>query len=380
MTLMTGAIVFDDALAGDILRPDHPLKPARARALVDLLATFGWLDGERLRLVRPVPASRQDVLRVHDAAYVQAVERLSAPDLGSGGVEAVAARFGLSAHGDTPAFAGMFPYYLLSCGAAIEAARLVDSGTVPFAFSPAGGVNHHAMPGHASGFGVFNDAAVAIAWLRAQGRRVMYLDLDVHHGDGVEAAFERDPDVLTVSIHESTRTLFPGPRGGFAENTGSGAGEGFAVNVPLAPYTDDETWLWAFDAVVPPLYAAFAPDLLLVQLGADAYYRDPLAHLHLTSRAFMSAAARLRAMTGGRLVAFGGGGYDVEATPRIWALEVAALAGLPLDPSDVGLGDDQAPALDANSARQLRQFAERSVAVITERVFPVVGAVPPRDE
>ena len=171
---------------------------------------------------------------------------------------------------------------------------------------------------------------MAIAWLLEQGQRVMYVDLDVHHGDGVEAAFEEDERVLTVSLHESTRYLFPGPKGGAATDTGRGRGAGYSVNLPFEPYTGDEAWLWGFEEIVPPLYRAFAPDVLLVQLGADGYFGDPLAHLLLSTRAYETAARRLRALTGGRLVAVGGGGYDVEATPRIWALELVTLAGLDL--------------------------------------------------
>ena len=257
----------------------------------------------------------------------------------------------------------MYEYHLLVSGAAIEAVRLVDENEALIAFMPAGGVNHHAMPGRASGFGVFNDAAVAIAWLVERGRRVMYLDLDVHHGDGVEAMFAKDDRVLTFSMHELTRYLFPGPKGGMAENIGSGPGTGYSVNLPLAPYTGDATWLWAFEQIVPALYAGFKPDLLLVQLGADGYFADPLAHLHLTERAYETAATRLRELTGGRLAAVGGGGYDVEATPRIWSLEFLRLAGIE-DPATDLLTPSVAdiPRVDAATAREIRQFAEQSVA------------------
>ncbi|CAA9258892.1 MAG: Deacetylases, including yeast histone deacetylase and acetoin utilization protein [uncultured Chloroflexi bacterium] len=362
------AFVYRHELAEAELRPGHPLKPVRARTCLELLERRGVFASGGVRVVSPGAATREDVLRVHDAGYVAMVERLSGEGRVSG---RDAAGYGFSEQGDNPPFSGMYDYYLLVCGAAIEAVRLVDEGEADCAFMPAGGVNHHAMPDRASGFGVFNDAAVAIAWLRERGRRVMYVDLDVHQGDGVEAMFEDDDRVLTVSLHESTRFLFPGPKGGFAENTGAGNGTGYSVNVPLAPYTDDETWLWAFDQVVPPLYGAFKPDVLLVQLGADGYHADPLAHLQLTARAYRSAAARLRELTGGRLAAVGGGGYDVEATPRIWAAELLELAGLPgaeeVAPSDL------APVLDSQPASKIRRFAEDSVATVQRLVFPVHG-------
>jgi acetoin utilization protein AcuC len=239
------------------------------------------------------------------------------------------------------------------------------------AFMPAGGVNHHAMRARASGFGVFNDAAVAIAWLLQRGRRVMYVDLDVHHGDGVEAAFLDDDHVLTVSLHESTRYLFPGPKGGFPDDVGEGRGRGYSVNVALEPYTGDDVWLWAFEEIVPPLYRAFGPDLLLVQLGADGYFADPLAHLMLTTRAYETAAGRLAELTGRRLAAVGGGGYDVEATPRIWALELTTLVGL--GPQARWRDPPGAASLPAPVEAQARRGAEEAVATIRGLVFPVHG-------
>ena len=364
---MSAAFVYAPEVARAILRPDHPLKPVRARdchALLDAAGVFG--DGWA-RVVAPSPATRDEVLRVHEAAYVEAVERLSRPGAQD---DSEAARWGLASHGDTPAYEGMYEYGLLICGASIDAVRLVDSGETDVAFNPAGGVNHHAMPGHASGFGVLNDAAVAIAWLVERGRRVMYLDLDVHQGDGVEAAFERDDRVLTVSLHETTRALFPGPKGGHADDIGSGPGTGFAVNVPFAPYTTDDVWLWGFEQIVPPLYGAFKPALLLVQLGADGYFDDPLAHLLLTERAFRTAATRVRELTGGRVAAVGGGGYDVEATPRIWASEFAALAGFDLA---VPSGEAPAPHVDPRHEEQIRRFAEQSVETVKQLIFPRFG-------
>jgi acetoin utilization protein AcuC len=366
------AFVYVPALAEATLRPDHPLKPARARDCYELLRAAGVFDRGDVRLVAPRPATVADVLRVHTPDYVDLVRRLSDPVTASTVPAAEALRYGLSAYGDTPPFAGMFEYHLLVSGASIETLRLVDAGEARCAFQPAGGVNHHAMPGRASGFGVFNDVAIAMACLREHGRRIMYLDLDVHHGDGVEAVFEEDDGVLTVSLHESTRTLFPGPKGGFPENIGRGKGQGYSVNVALAPYTGDETWLWAFEEIVPPLYRAFAPDLLVVQLGADAYYTDPLAHLLLTERAFEQAARRLVDLTGGRLAAIGGGGYDVQATPRIWAIEFLVFAGLEV-PDAWRRGPAPPPEIDARTRDEARRFAEQSVATIKRLVFPRHG-------
>lgn len=366
------AFVYAPALAEAQLRRGHPLQPARARTCYQLLVAHGIFERGQAQLVLPQPAAASDVLRVHTPAYVEMVRRLSDPPAVPGTSDRAAAQHGFDAYGDNPPFQGMYDYYLLVCGAAIEATRAVEVGRAPVAFMPAGGVNHHAMPARASGFGVFNDAAVAIAWLRARGKRVMYLDLDVHHGDGVEAVFEDDDAVLTVSLHESTRYLFPGPKGGFPEHIGAGKGRGYSVNVALAPYTDDATWLWAFEEIVPLLHRAFAPDVLLVQLGADGYHGDPLAHLRLTTHAYETAARRLMELTGGTMAALGGGGYDVEATPRIWALEFAAFAGVKL-PDTLHDEPGAVPELDVRTRAAVRRFAEESVATIRRLVFPVHG-------
>jgi len=194
----------------------------------------------------------------------------------------------------------------------------------------------------------------------------------VHHGDGVEAAFAEDPEVLTISLHESTRYLFPGPKGGSPQHTGSAAGRGSSANVALEPYTGDETWLWAFEQVVPPLYQAFEPDLLVVQLGADGYFADPLAHLLLTERAYVTAVRRLMELTDGRLAAVGGGGYDVRAAPRIWAAEFLTLAGQEV-PEDLLDPEERVPQVDEDVREMVRWGAEKTVATIKELVFPRWG-------
>jgi|DewCreStandDraft_5_1066085.scaffolds.fasta_scaffold00407_1 acetoin utilization protein AcuC len=375
------AFVYDELLARDIFRPDHPLKPARVRYLYELLVAYGVFDGVSRWVVSPQPATEEHILAVHSPDYVDIVRRY---DREKRVPEHALARYGITRYGDTPPFEGMYDYALLVCGASLEAARLVVEKQAEVAFNAAGGVNHHAHRNYASGFGIFNDAAVAIAWLLQQGHRVAYVDIDVHHGDGVEAIFEDDNRVLTISLHESTRSLFPGPRGGFAENIGTGRGTGFAVNVPLAPATDDETWLWAFDQVVPPLLGAFKPDVLVTQLGVDTHFRDPLAHLQLTTHGFAAAVERLAALSPGRWVALGGGGYHVPTAVRAWALAYGSMAGILLPdevpatycaryPEIAYLHDREQPRLDPVLQRHVRAFAEQSVATVKRLVFPVHG-------
>jgi acetoin utilization protein AcuC len=216
-------------------------------------------------------------------------------------------------------------------GASLVAAQAVHSGRSAHAFSPAGGL-HHAMRSRASGFCVYNDVAVAAAWLKAQGHRVAVVDVDVHHGDGTQAFFYSDPEVLTISLHESGRYLFPGT--GFPEETGSGAAAGTSANLPLLPYTWDEPWLSAFEALVPPLLEDFRPTVLVTQDGCDSHRLDPLAHLQTSTRIWPYAGRRFHELAHklceGRWVALGGGGYAVrEVVPRAWTLLFAEMAESP---------------------------------------------------
>jgi acetoin utilization protein AcuC len=264
---------------------------------------------------------------IHDPAYVAAVR--GAPRRRAAQLHDA---FGLGSE-DNPVFAGMHEASALVTGATMDAARAVRTGEAEHAVNLAGGL-HHAMPSRASGFCVYNDAAVAIAWLLADGvERVAYVDVDAHHGDGVEAPFYHDPRVLTISLHESGYTAFPGT--GFPQDFGHGAAEGTAVNVALPPGTGDAGWLRAFHAVVPPLVRAFEPQILLTQLGCDTHRLDPLAQLDLSVDAHRHSYAALHELahevTGGRWVAIGGGGYEiVQVVPRSWTHLLAEITGNPL--------------------------------------------------
>jgi acetoin utilization protein AcuC len=223
-------------------------------------------------------------------------------------------RYGLGTP-DNPILPGIYRWSALVAGASLLAMRLVESGEVSRAFNISGGL-HHAGPGWASGFCYINDAALIIAHLCRLGRRVAYVDIDVHHGDGVQWAFYDTDQVLTLSIHESGSTLFPGT--GFVHEIGKGKGEGYSVNVPLPPAADDEIFLWGFNEVIPPLVEAFQPDILVTQLGIDSHRTDPLSHVGISLGAFAYMVRRLRDLCG-RWVALGGGGYDLRNVPRAWA-------------------------------------------------------------
>jgi acetoin utilization protein AcuC len=298
--------------------PSHPLTPRRFGPGIDLLRQVGAEPG-----LAPEPASDDDLLMCHTDRYLEVVKRFSA-----GGAGSAESQGGIGEWGDNPPFPGMHEASAAVAGGSIRAIEAILRGDVEHAFHPGGGL-HHAMPERASGFCIYDDPALGIARARREGLRVLYVDLDVHHGDGVEAIHAADPGVLTVSFHESGRYLFPGT--GFADEVGEGPAAGTVVNVPLPPDTGDGAWLDAVTSLVPELAAEFRPDLVVSQHGADSHVLDPLAHLRNTVTA-MAAAARLvhdlaHEHAGGRWLATGGGGYDVyRVVPRSWSLVWLAAA------------------------------------------------------
>jgi acetoin utilization protein AcuC len=369
---LPAAYVYADALSQHVLAEGHPMRPVRLAYTTALARAYGALDGPGALVVPPRPATVDELLTFHEPAYVDAVRRLSACR------DDAAERFGFARFGDNPVHVGMYEAALLSTGASVVAAELVAGGRARAAFSPAGGL-HHAMPARASGFCIFNDPVIAINALRARGLRVAYVDIDAHHGDGVQHAYYADPDVLTVSVHEGPRWLFPGT--GEVAEMGIDAGYGFSVNLPLAPYTPDEVYLRAFDAVVPPLLEAFKPDVLATQLGADAYVGDPLTHLALSARGYETLVTRFAAL-GLPWLAFGGGGYDLDAVPRLWTLAYAHMRGVDL-PDDLPAGAeafvrslhlrDGNADVDDELVAQAEAYADAQVAEVRRRIFPLHG-------
>ncbi|WP_344006480.1 acetoin utilization protein AcuC [Streptomyces thermocarboxydovorans] len=322
-------LMWDEAVTGYDFGRDHPMDPVRlalTRSLIDALG----LDRE-VEVVAAKAAGESTLRLVHRQDYIDAVKAASADP------RAADTSYGLGTI-DDPAFAGMHEVSALIAGQSVGAAEAVWRGEAPHAVNFAGGL-HHAMPGSASGFCVYNDAALAIARLLELGaERVAYVDVDVHHGDGVQAAFWEDPRVLTISLHEDPRTLFP--QTGWPEETGAGRAEGTAVNVALPAGTGDAGWLRAFHAVVPELLAEFRPQVLVTQHGADTHFEDPLAHLAVSldaQRAVQVACHELaHEYAGGRWVALGGGGYAVvEVVPRSWAHLVGIAAERAVEPETV---------------------------------------------
>nr|WP_199521202.1 acetoin utilization protein AcuC [Jiangella anatolica] len=322
-------VAWSDALTGYDFGRGHPLNPVRVDLTIRLARELGVLDGDGVHVEAPVPADDATLHTVHTADYVDAVKAASAdPDT-------VDLAHGLGTS-DDPCFAGMHDASALVAGGTIAAARAVWSGAALHGVNVAGGL-HHAMPAAASGFCVYNDPALAItALLDAGAERVAYVDVDVHHGDGVQAVFYDDPRVLTISLHESPHTLFPGT--GYPTETGGPGAEGSAVNVALPPGTSDAGWLRAFHAVVPPLLRSWQPQVLFTQHGCDSHLEDPLAHLALTIDGQIESYRVLHDLAhelcDGRWVATGGGGYAlVEVVPRAWTHLLAIAAERPIDPA-----------------------------------------------
>jgi acetoin utilization protein AcuC len=303
--------------------PQHPLRPARVLLTRSLIHAYGLIDGQQVVETPARDATDEELALVHTEDYIDAVVRAGHGEAGDWW------RYGFGP-GDNPIFPHMHEASARVAGATLVAAEAVHSGRAEHAFNPAGGL-HHAMPDRASGFCVYDDPAIAIRWLLARGvERIAYVDVDVHHGDGPQAIFWDDPRVLTISMHQSGRTLFPGT--GAIDEQGAGEAAGTKVNVPLPPFTGDEDWLGAFKTVVPPLVEAWQPEVLVTQLGCDTHCTDPLAHLRLTTAAYRQTAALLHDLAhraaGGRWLATGGGGYQWAAVvPRAWTIYFAEMAG-----------------------------------------------------
>ncbi len=322
-------VVWDEQLAAYNFGAPHPMTPVRVELTIELARAFGLFARPKVSVERPAPATDVQIEMVHLQQYIAAVRRAGGP-----GPDPSVRDFGLGTE-DDPVFSGMHDAAALVAGATLSAARAVWTGATSHAASIAGGL-HHAMPARASGFCVYNDPAIAISWLLLAGaQRVAYVDIDGHHGDGVQAAFYDDPRVLTISMHEHPATLWPGT--GLPSETGGPGAEGSAVNVALPAGTKSTGWLRAFHAVVPPVLRAFRPQILVSQHGCDTHWLDPLTNLLVSIDAQRAAHAAIHELAhqvaGGRWLVTGGGGYEpLRVVPRTWTHLLAEAAGHPIDP------------------------------------------------
>ena len=297
--------------------PEHPFNTIRAKKTREIVSSMGLLSGSGRSEAAPVPAERIVLKKFHSARYLHALKTASKDRW-----DAEAFNMGLGTQ-DCPIFEGLYDYAILAGGGTLVAAKLILSDSADVVFNPSGGF-HHAGPERASGFCYINDVALACITLAEKGKRVLYLDVDVHHGDGVAYGFYDRSDVMTISFHENPRLLFPGT--GFEDEIGAGEGKGYCVNVPLPAGTYDEAYMKAFEAIAPPLIGAFNPDVIVFELGADALAGDPLAHLYLTNNVYADIINYLLSLDK-PILATGGGGYDVDNTVRAWAIAWSVLCG-----------------------------------------------------
>jgi acetoin utilization protein AcuC len=361
--------------------PDCPFKTQRAGCTRLRLQSFGLLGDENHFEFAPCRASVAELKQFHTARYLEEMRRAADGDLTVDGL-----RMGFGGP-DTPVFKHMFEFGAWACGAGFVAADLLLQGRADIAFNLLGGF-HHAFPERAAGFCYLNDVALASLKLADAGRRVLYLDVDAHHGDGVQAAFYDRKDVMTISLHESGKTLFPW--GGFENEIGEGAGRGYNVNVSLPAETYDEAFLTAFDSVALPLANAFAPDVLVLELGLDILAGDPLTHLRMTNNVVVEIAERLLKLNCPILVA-GGGGYHVENTVRGWALAWRTFCG-ENDECDFALGmggvmlastewagglRDRVLPVSAEQRRAVEPELQTTIASVISNVFPLHGLEAP---
>jgi acetoin utilization protein AcuC len=358
--------------------PDCPFKSERATKVRNTLASMGLLGGPFTKEVNFNPASRDILEFLHTPEYLDALQKsqngswtIDALNMGIGGP-------------DTPVFKGMYDYTSLVCGASIAGADLLLSGEADIAFNPSGGL-HHAFPALAAGFCYINDVAIACKYLVSKGKKVLYLDIDVHHGDGVQDAFYDSSEVLTISMHETGKEIFPGT--GFEDEIGVGDGKGYSVNIPFPPETYNEIYLSCFHKVVVPLIQKFNADYIILELGADALAGDPLAHLKLTNFVYQHILEYILSLKKPLLLT-GGGGYNVKNTVRAWSFAWSVLTGenqfaeelnfglggVMLESTDWmgGLQDRELPVTEDQKSL-VAPVVEETLQKVEKLVFPIHG-------
>ncbi len=377
MATRKAAFIYSPELQKHSYPPEHPFNTVRAQRVRETVNSMGLLSGSGVSEVPPVPAERIVLKKFHTARYLHALKAVSR---GRWDVEALEMGIGTQ---DCPAFRGLYEYTVLAAGGTLVASKLILSGDAQIAFNPSGGF-HHAGPERASGFCYINDVALACMVLAEHGKRVLYLDVDVHHGDGVAYAFYDRRDVMTISLHQDPRTLFPGT--GFVDEIGTGEGKGYCVNVPLPAGTYDQVYLKAFEAIVLPLVKAYNPDVFVFELGADALAGDPLAHLQLTNNVYVEVINHLLSFNK-PIVATGGGGYNVENTVRAWALAWSifcgadqgqdihhAIGGVLLESTEWQGGlRDRALAVSESQRKMVVPAVKATIQAIKSTVFPIHG-------
>ncbi len=370
------AFIYSKELEKYPYPPEHPFNTIRARKVREIVNSMGFLSGDGRREAAPEPAERVVLKKFHSARYLHVLKEASEGKFNS---EALSMGIGTP---DCPVFKGLYDGAVLATGGTLVGAKLVLSGEADAVFNPSGGF-HHARPEKASGFCYINDVALACMVLAEEGKRVLYLDVDVHHGDGVAYAFYDRRDVMTISLHQNPRTLFPGT--GFENEIGSGEGEGYCVNIPLPIGTFDEAYMTAFKSLALPLIRAYNPDVFVFELGADALAGDPLANLCLTNNVYAEVISHLLSF-GKPILAAGGGGYNIDNTVRAWALAWSILCGADSENQEHALGGvmlgstdwqgglrDRTLAISNQQREAVMPTIENTIKTIKSTVFPIHG-------
>jgi len=373
---MKKAFIYTEEYSNYDYGPTHPLRIIRLKLAYELIKAYGLLNLPDTQFIPTQKANEEDLLSFHEKDYIEVLKRAN---LGKQISDAYL--YGLGP-GDNPIFLGLFDWSLLVTGGTLQAVDFVASGNGNIAFNIAGGL-HHAHSSRASGFCYINDPVIGILKLIRMGRKVAYIDIDAHHGDGVQKAFYQTDQVLTISLHQSGYSLFPGT--GFEYEIGEGKGEGYSVNLPFPPHTDDENYLWAFEQIVPPLIDAFKPDIVVTQLGVDTFYNDPLANLDLTIYGFEKIVKRIKELSS-KWIALGGGGYNILNVAKAWTICWAIM-------NEIELGDDipksflekfanfgiqdkslrgERISLSSSILKENRKEIEKTVEYIKNKIFPKI--------
>ncbi|WEU40652.1 MAG: acetoin utilization protein AcuC [Candidatus Odinarchaeum yellowstonii] len=381
MTAKLGFIYHEDFLKYNFGK-GHPLNSVRIQMHKDLLELNSFFNNPDIQLIEAKPCSDEDLLTVHTPDYIDFIRKLS--ERGEGSVD----------DKDTPAFKNMFEITKTAVGGTVTAVDEVMHGNIAHAWNPGGGF-HHAKRDSGGGFCIFNDIAIAIKRLinRYNVKRILYLDIDAHHGNGVQDIFYDDSRVFKISLHESGETLYP--HSGFEEEAGIGDGKGYNINIPLPIGTFDEAYIHIVYELIPLIAEFYDPQFIILAAGADAHFLDPLSHLQLTSSTYIRIAELIHNLShrfcGGKCIVLGAGGYSLNATPRIWSLIVSRLAGVELkdeipvewrskyteyfkdDHAPLKLLDDNPPKIDPERYKKISKYVSEITNRVRENVFMLYG-------
>lgn len=393
---LRSVFIYTDEFSQYEYSPSHPFKPIRAKLTYELCRRYNLLDHPWIKIIKPEPLRLHQLISFHDEEYIRTLAIASlgelTPEMMEYGLNPAEhsyhpivpeiIRYGLGTE-ENPVFMGMFDYAALTAGATYLGVELLAEGEANIAFNPLGGF-HHAGRNHAEGFCYINDVAIAINYLLKLGYKIAFIDIDAHHPNGVQDAFFEENRVLTISLHESGKMLYPWS--GFENEIGKGKGKGFNVNIPLAPNSDDEVFIFAFKEIVPPLVKAFNPDLIIAELGADTLASDPLTHLSLTNNGYCAVVKEIKRLSS-KILALGGGGYDLYKTARSWTLAWAILnelhpeddylgtvGGMMFGPElEMGTLKDRPLFVTGESKIKAWEEVQRVITYIKKVVFPLHG-------